>query len=68
MNEDYYEGRRLSYGGNLCTVRYYGEVHDTKGDWLGIEWDDPTRGKHSGDHRGVKYFRCLFPRICWLRT
>jgi hypothetical protein len=52
------KGSRLSINGALCTVRYVGEVQGTKGQWLGVEWDDPTRGKHSGDHQGVKYFEC----------
>lgn len=54
-----YIGQRLSYDGNLCTVRYVGEVRGTKGEWLGVEWDDPTRGKHSGEHGGVNYFECM---------
>ena len=28
------------------------------GVWLGVEWDDVSRGKHSGDHEGVHYFTC----------
>ena len=55
---EFYIGRRLSYDGQLCTVRYYGEIKGTKGNWLGVEWDDPARGKHSGEHGGVKYFEC----------
>ena len=53
-------GQRLSYDGALCTVRYVGEVAGTAsgGTWLGVEWDDPTRGKHDGVHKGVRYFRC----------
>ncbi|PLB42469.1 putative tubulin-specific chaperone [Aspergillus candidus] len=50
--------QRLSYGGDLCTVRYIGKVDGTAGDWLGVEWDDATRGKHAGEHRGVRYFTC----------
>lgn len=53
-----YVGQRRSYAGDLCTVRYVGTVEGTSGDWLGVEWDDPTRGKHSGEHRGVRYFTC----------
>jgi len=39
------------------------------GVWLGVEWDDPSRGKHSGDHDGVHYFTCgyillFLPIIC----
>ncbi|KAJ4354561.1 uncharacterized protein N0V89_006298 [Didymosphaeria variabile] len=55
----FYVGKRLSYDNQLCTVRYIGEVKGTKGEWLGVEWDDPTRGKHSGEHGGTKYFECL---------
>ncbi|KAL1901947.1 hypothetical protein Sste5346_001653 [Sporothrix stenoceras] len=52
-------GQRRSYDGNLCTVRYVGEVAGTAGGtWLGVEWDDPTRGKHDGVHKGVRYFTC----------
>jgi hypothetical protein len=58
MSTDFYIGKRLSYDWRLCTVRYHGEVQGTKGEWLGVEWDDPTRGKHAGEHQGVKYFEC----------
>ncbi|KAH3960362.1 hypothetical protein HBI25_223180 [Parastagonospora nodorum] len=61
MSTDFYIGKRLSYDGRLCTVRYHGEVQGAKGEWLGVEWDDPTRGKHAGEHQGVKYFECLHP-------
>ncbi|RDW65882.1 putative tubulin-specific chaperone [Aspergillus mulundensis] len=40
--------QRRSYDGNLCTIRYVGKVEGTSGEWLGVEWDDPSRGKHSG--------------------
>ena len=53
-----FPGQRLSYSGALCTVRYHGPVKDTKGEWLGVEWDDASRGKHCGEHVGVKYFEC----------
>ncbi|KAI1482556.1 hypothetical protein K445DRAFT_317855 [Daldinia sp. EC12] len=52
-------GDRLSYDGAVCTVRYVGEVSGTSGSWLGVEWDDPGRGKHDGSHKGVRYFTCL---------
>ncbi|KAL8686734.1 MAG: hypothetical protein Q9218_006900 [Villophora microphyllina] len=58
-NDEYYLGRRLSYKGALCTVRYIGEVDGTRGQWLGVEWDDPARGKHDGSHKGKRYFECL---------
>ncbi|CAG7999991.1 unnamed protein product [Penicillium olsonii] len=51
-------GQRRSFDGHLCTVRYVGTVQGTTGDWLGVEWDDATRGKHSGEHKGIRYFSC----------
>lgn len=64
MTNEFYIGKRLSFDGQLCTVRYYGEVKGTKGEWLGVEWDNPTRGKHSGENGGIRYFECtcLLPR------
>jgi len=53
-----YIGQRLSFGGYRCTVRYVGHVKGKEGDWLGIEWDDPSKGRHNGTHDGVKYFSC----------
>lgn len=54
----FYPGKRLSIKGERCTVRYVGEVKGKQGQWLGVEWDDPTRGKHSGTHEGFEYFKC----------
>ncbi|KID90223.1 Cytoskeleton-associated protein, Gly-rich domain protein [Metarhizium guizhouense ARSEF 977] len=59
MNQEPHVGQRVSYGGALCTVRYVGEVAGTTGSWLGVEWDDSTRGKHDGSHKGERYFTCL---------
>lgn len=63
MSGPHHVGQRLSYEGAVCTVRYIGEVAGTTGAWLGVEWDDQTRGKHDGSHKGVRYFTCM----CWLR-
>ncbi|KAK6363735.1 hypothetical protein TWF730_001153 [Orbilia blumenaviensis] len=57
----HYIGQRLSFESQLCTVRYIGEVKGTKGGWLGVEWDNPSRGKHSGEHNGTRYFECKSP-------
>lgn len=56
-------GDRLSYEGALCTVRYIGWVEGTeKGlTWFGVEWDDRSRGKHNGSHKGKVYFTCKSP-------
>lgn len=61
MAVEFYVGKRISYDNCRCTVRYNGPVPGTKGAWLGVEWDDPTRGKHAGEHQGIKYFSCLNP-------
>lgn len=56
--DEHHLGQRLSYDGALCTVRYIGDVGGTTGLWLGVEWDDPSRGKHDGAHKGTRYFNC----------
>lgn len=55
----HYVGQRLSLKGQACTVQYVGAVADKPGTWLGVEWDDPGRGKHDGTHDGTKYFECM---------
>lgn len=54
-------GRRVSCGKERATVRYVGPVPPTAGLWLGVEWDNPERGKHDGSHEGVQYFTCRHP-------
>lgn len=54
----FYTSQRLSLKGHLCTVRFIGSVQGKSGEWLGVEWDDPARGKHNGTFEGVKYFEC----------
>ena len=49
-------GARVEVGGYRATVRYRGSVPPTAGEWLGVEWDRPGRGKHDGSHNGVNYF------------
>ncbi|XP_059471102.1 tubulin-specific chaperone E-like [Neocloeon triangulifer] len=50
-------GRRVECDGHRGTVRYDGEIEGAgAGRWLGVEWDDPSRGKHDGVHQGRKYF------------
>lgn len=58
---NFHIGKRLSYDGHRCTVRYVGQVKGTAGDWLGVEWDDPSRGRNSGQAKDMKYFDCVFP-------
>ncbi len=68
MDPKFHICQRLSFSGALCTVRYIGIVKGTQGGWLGVEWDDSSRGKHAGEHGGVKYFKCKFLCVCWLNS
>ncbi|KAJ7681776.1 hypothetical protein B0H17DRAFT_1075669 [Mycena rosella] len=54
-------GTRLSLAGHTGTVKYVGAVDNTAGIWLGVEWDDPKRGKHDGIKDGKRYFTCRIP-------
>ncbi|KAL9044342.1 MAG: hypothetical protein Q9214_002513 [Letrouitia sp. 1 TL-2023] len=58
MSKKSYVGQRMSYDGDLCTTCFLGEVNDRSGAWIGVEWDNPGRGKHNGTHSGKKYFEC----------
>ena len=60
----FYPGKRLSFNDALCTVRYHGPLPDQNGDWLGVEWDDPDRGKHKGQYKGRRLFETLSPSPC----
>ncbi|KAL5490033.1 hypothetical protein ACEPAI_4866 [Sanghuangporus weigelae] len=63
-NNDYHLpniGCRISLHGNRGTIKYIGEVQGTNGTWLGVEWDERTRGKHSGEKDGKQYFACSVP-------
>ncbi|XP_048582939.1 tubulin-specific chaperone E [Nematostella vectensis] len=51
-------GKRVLCDGYIGTVKYRGGVPPTEGEWYGVEWDDPKRGKHDGSIDGVKYFEC----------
>jgi dynactin complex subunit len=51
---------RILVGEDRCTIRYRGPVVGTLGEWLGVEWDDPARGKHDGIKDGVTYFQCRY--------
>lgn len=55
---NHYVGQRLSLKSQACTVRYIGPVSGKANEWLGVEWDDTSRGKHDGRHDGTRYFEC----------
>ncbi|XP_032347781.1 tubulin-specific chaperone E isoform X3 [Camelus ferus] len=54
-------GRRVEVNGEHATVRFSGVVPPVAGHWLGVEWDNPERGKHDGSHEGTVYFKCRHP-------
>jgi len=54
-------GTRFALQGYTGTIRFIGHVRGAQGIWLGVEWDEPSRGKHSGEKDGVQYFSCLIP-------
>ncbi|KAF8559741.1 L domain-like protein [Imleria badia] len=47
--------------GHFGTIKYIGQVTGTDGLWYGVEWDDPTRGRHDGVKDGKRYFNCRIP-------
>jgi dynactin complex subunit len=49
-------GSRVVVDEHRATVRYIGSVGSFAGEWLGVDWDDPTRGKHDGSHENKRYF------------
>lgn len=57
-------GTRISLSGSLGTIKFSGEVENAKGVWLGVEWDDASRGKHSGTKDGKHYFHCRWGKLC----
>uniref|UniRef100_H0WW96 Tubulin-specific chaperone E n=2 Tax=Otolemur garnettii TaxID=30611 RepID=H0WW96_OTOGA len=54
-------GQRVEVNGEYATVRFLGLVPPVAGCWLGVEWDNPERGKHDGSHKGTAYFKCSHP-------
>jgi hypothetical protein len=54
-------GARVAIGRDRdkATVRYVGPVAGQSGSWVGLEWDDASRGKHDGSTGGVRYFEVV---------
>lgn len=55
------KGTRVESDGHYATVKFVGEVPPTSGIWVGVEWEDPSRGKHDGCYEGVRYFSTEHP-------
>ncbi|CAL1290073.1 unnamed protein product [Larinioides sclopetarius] len=54
-------GCRIHCEGEYGTVLYVGPISGIDGTWYGIEWDNPSRGKHSGSYKDVTYFTTRIP-------
>ncbi|MCP9260826.1 Cyclin-related protein fam58a [Dirofilaria immitis] len=50
-------GDRIEAGGNRGVIKYIGAVDGYDGEWIGIDWDNPERGKHDGFLNGKRYFQ-----------
>ncbi|CAI2351267.1 unnamed protein product [Caenorhabditis sp. 36 PRJEB53466] len=55
-------GQRVRIDSHTATVRYIGEVegYGTQR-WVGLEWDEASRGKHDGSVKGRRYFQTRHP-------
>lgn len=59
-------GRRVMFNKAPGTVLYSGHLQhkfdnpkiNGNDHWLGVEWDDPSKGKHNGTVEGFEYFKC----------
>ncbi|GJQ13615.1 hypothetical protein GpartN1_g5406.t1 [Galdieria partita] len=55
-------GDRIEIAKERGFIRYIGVLCSSNEDnsvlWVGIEWDNPTRGKHDGTYKDKKYFHC----------
>jgi hypothetical protein len=61
-----FEMYRIRIDNQLGTVRYVGRLvqndgAETEDDWIGIDWDDASRGKHNGTAYGRQYFSASKP-------
>ncbi|KAK4472270.1 hypothetical protein MN116_003538 [Schistosoma mekongi] len=54
-------GRRIVCEESFGTICYVGELPSSKGPWLGINWDNESRGRHDGTYNGVRYFQANSP-------
>lgn len=52
---------RVASEGHYGSVKFIGTLPDTKGVWIGVDWDEAERGKHDGSHNGQRYFSARHP-------
>ncbi|KAE9556513.1 hypothetical protein FO519_000207 [Halicephalobus sp. NKZ332] len=56
-----YVGERVDVNGHKGRVMYYGPIEGKPDLYLGIDWEDPERGKHDGTVNGIRYFQASKP-------
>ncbi|KAI1733320.1 CAP-Gly domain-containing protein [Ditylenchus destructor] len=49
-------GERIQADGFKGVIGFVGEIAGQTGTWVGVDWDDPKRGKHNGCVGGKQYF------------
>ena len=57
-------GKRVELNEKTATIKYVGPLKHKKDAketeiWLGLEWDDKSRGKHNGTVENYEYFKTL---------
>ena len=60
QQQAFHVDERLQIGSERATVRYIGQVSSQSGEWVGLEWDNESRGKHDGSVNGHRYFECIY--------
>lgn len=54
-------GDRVEHKESCGSLRYIGTLPGRQGTWLGVDWDDKTRGRHDGSYEGIHYFETRHP-------
>lgn len=55
-------GNRVEHKQARGFVRYVGELRGQSGLWVGVDWDDVSRGRHDGTMDSVAYFVATGPK------
>lgn len=61
VEEKGYVGRRVIVNNDIATIKWHGVIEEGLGEWFGVEWDDPSRGRHDGSFKGRRYFTTRHP-------
>ncbi|KRZ25423.1 Tubulin-specific chaperone E [Trichinella pseudospiralis] len=55
-------GCRVRHRDARGVVKFCGRIGLLDGEWLGIDWDERSRGKHDGTYQNVRYFETSAPQ------